>query len=201
MKPVTNTKMLFVIIFALGLPLAASADCFIEGHCEAEPNTEAPDLGAWKYTVELSWSSCDNHGLSHIDLLLGFKGHSCECEEFVFNFNDPAGNSDGVRDDDCVLFYEGEFECYGDPSLPDIHEPILKFEPIEEDCEAGPEGSGTFVFYSNWEPGPVQTPNEWLVFKAAGNGCSGPLSGVLPGLACETTASSEASWGDLKSLF
>ncbi len=196
---IQRTGRILPVILILLLPLAAMADCFIEGHCVAEPNYDYPELGAWKYTLDITWDSGDNHGLSHIDLLLGFEGHSCECEEFLFAFGEPAGVSDGLYGDDaCVLFYEGEFECHGDPSLPDVYEPILKFEPIEEDCEAGPMGGGTFVFYSDWNPEPVETPNEWLVFKAAGNQCRGPLTGELPELGCESTASNPASWGELK---
>ncbi len=199
----------FLLLLAVGLiPLTASADCFITGHSTAELNTEYPELGTWKYTIELNWDSGDNHGLSHIDLLLGFAGHSCECDEFAFGFAEPAGLSNGWgeddRDDDeepCDVYYEGEFECHGDPSLPNVEEPIIKFEPDEEDCEPGPIGSGVFVFYSNWEPEPVDTPNEWLVFKAAGNKCSGPLTGELPVLGCETVAATPASWSNLKTLY
>ncbi len=202
-------RSLFSVLAVLVLiPGAVSATCFIEGHATAEINTEYPELGTYKYTIELEWDSGSNHGLSHIDVLLGFAGHSCDCDEFNFEFTEIAGWSNGWgeddRDDDeepCEVYYEGEFECHGDPSLPGIDEPIIKFEPEEEDCEPGPVGSGVFVFYSDWEPVAVDTPNDWLVFKAAGNMCSGQVTGELPILGCETVATDPSSWSDLKSRF
>jgi len=212
MRLLFRADRLALLLLAGLIPLAASATCFIEGHCSAELNGDQPEFGTWKYTLEVEWDSGSQHGLSHFDLDLGYEGHDCDCDEFPFDFPEPAGNSDGTgegdRDDgdddgggDCPVPYEAEFECHGDPSIPGMDSPLLKFEPDEEDCEPGATGSGVFVFYSNWEPEPIDSINDRLAFKAGGETCSGPVDGELPTLGCEDVATDPSSWGDLKARF
>lgn len=200
-------------IAVLGLIAApALADCTLTGSCEAVENTVEPELGLWQYTLTVDWDTGTQHGLSHLDLLMGYENHNCECDQFSFAFPDTAGSSEGergavsykfqLRDDPCTVFYEGFFECWGDPSIPGVYEPLLKFEPYEGDgCEPGPVGSMTVVFYSDWEPVPVMMPNEWLVIKFAGYSCFGQVDGVLPQLDCIHTAAESADWSGVKSKY
>jgi len=196
-----NSLKGFALIAAvLFMPAGAMATCSIGGHCEAELNVDNPELGTWKYTLTVEWHSGNSHGLSHLDLALGFENHECDCDDFLFNFTSPAGQSDGEHRC-CTVYYDGHFECLGDPSIPGVEFPILKFEPISEDCEPDNSGDGVFVFYSDWQPKAVDTPNDYLIFKAGGNSCEGELSGVLPTLGCEHVAAGESSWGQIKTLY
>jgi len=197
-----SPKNFVAIALLMALPLTAVADCYIGGHCEAEINIDNPEIGVWKYTLTVEWDGEGTHALSHLDLLLGFGSHNCECDEFLFAFDDPAGQSDGEYDwRCCTVYYEGFFECNGDPSIPGDEGEIIKFEPYEEDCEPGKAGTGVFTFYSDWQPEEVETPNQLLLYKFGQLYCYGELTGELPVLGCEHVAADPSSWGEVKSQY
>ena len=205
MKNSTSIFLLTALLF--GVVGLAQAECELAGTCTAAVNTDEPELGYWRYTLEVDWDTGLQYALSHLDLLMGYENHNCLCEQFAFGFPSPSGWSDSdprrktnLRDDGpCTVYYEGFFECYGDPSIPGIEEPILKFEPIEEDdCEPGPQGTLVVIFYSDWPPVAVEQPNDWLVIKYAGHSCRGEVAGELPELECIYTAVEHLNWGGVK---
>ncbi len=190
------------LAIALSLPLASADQSYLVGECSAVANPDHPALGAWKYCVEVSWNT-GRHGLSHLDLLLGLEACPCVCEEFPFAAQDPAGVStgEGGQGEVCLVFYQAEWSCAGDPSL-GIGLPLIKLEPVAQgECEPGPVGEATFCFYSNWPPVAVAAPNELLALKAGPNMVTGELSGVLPDCACGMAPVSSCTWGAIKAQF
>jgi hypothetical protein len=181
---------------------ATLAECFIGGTIAAEPN---PDPGGpmWMYTLDITWDTGNNYSLSHADLILDYELGTCLCQDFAdaLSWEDPIGYSNG-NPDDCMVFYQGILECGGDPSIPDLVDIILKFEPIEDEyCEPGPTGMATFVFYSNLPPAPINEEILTVVDKYALEYCYGHLSGFFPSMACDPVESKDSSWSDLKGMF
>ena len=79
---------------------------------------------------------------------------------------------------------------------------LFKFEPIEADgCEPGPTGTGTFFFYSDLAPVPVDEEFVALVDKAGQASCSGTITGVFPAMACDPVPSTIYGLDRLKSLY
>jgi len=194
---------LTTVIACLGLFMAAPAlaECTISGDIAAEMVND-PDLGTYCYTLTVNWDTGGPHGLSHLDLLVDFEGGTCECEDFLNSISFPAiaGESDG-EPGYCVVEYEGWIECDGDPSIPGVEGILFKYEPIEEDCEPGPIGTGYFKFYSNLEPVPVDESLPLVIEKASGESCEGLITGVFPGLSCDPVSAEVTSWTHLKGLF
>jgi len=197
--------LLMCAMFGGGLAAGLSvcqAQCFLSGHCVAEPNPDDPGLGEWRYCVTLSWDTGTQHAVSHLDLLLALEGCECVCEEFSFGVPDTAGSSTGVLPTGapCTVCYYAEFECYGDPSI-GVAEPLVKFDPYDDDCGPDATGSGTFCFYTDWPPIPVELPNGLLALKAAGDTCFGELTGELPECICGGTPTQDGTWGKIKAWF
>ena len=113
---------------------------------------------------------------------------------------DVAGQSD-TETADCYVDYNAFFECDGDPSIPGVTGELIKFEPLADDCEPGATGSGTFTFYSDLPPVPVNENILALVDKAGQTSCYGQLTGVFPALACDPVGNEAQTWGTVKSLY
>ena len=199
----------FLILVLTGLAViafgaaVATAECTITGNITAEENVNGPDLGAWCYTLELVWDTGSQHALSHFNLLIDTAAGDCECEEIAdaLAWEDPAGSSDG-HPDGCTVFYEAMLECDGDPSIPGVDGILLKFEPYEgEGCEPGTTGTGIFVFYSDFEPAPIDENNLYLVDKFAGDYCSGMLTGVFPAILCDPVSNETSTWSRVKATY
>ncbi len=61
------------------------------GSCTAAPNLEAPQYGAWVYTLTLEWETAQ-HGISHIDMIVD-DGDNCTAEELLAGaFSDDRGS-------------------------------------------------------------------------------------------------------------
>ncbi len=200
------SKVIFTLALALALitlPTAALAVCTIDGVVTAEPNLAHPEMGDWMYTLHLTWDTGVQYALSHFDLVLDVPGGTCSCSTFLagLNWTNPAGSSDG-EPEICSVEYDIMLECNGDPSIPGDEGIILKFEPIEDDaCEPGPMGSGTFVFYSDLGPAPIDEDALLLIQKFAGLACAGRLSGDFPGFPCDPVGAQSATWGRIKTLY
>lgn len=180
----------------------AGATCLIAGSVSAAPNPDPSCLGAWEYTLSVTWDTGSPCGLSHLDLLLAHQGEGCDCPglDRSLNWLCPIGTSTGVPAG-CTVAYEGLLNCNGDPSV-DVTDLLLKFEPIEsEECEPGPTGQAIFTLYSNYAPAPITEPNLFLVDKFGQLVCSGQLTGVFPGLPCDPTAAETDSWGHQKTTY
>jgi len=199
-----KTKILIgmmLLVLSFGTQ-ALAGDCFIGGTITASPN---PDLMGpnWMYTMELSWDTGTNYALSHANLLLDPGLGTCTCADFqdALIWESPAGYSDGTPGG-CQVDYEAYLECSGDPSIPGVDGFLLKFEPIENgSCEPGATGTGTFVFFSNLPPAPIDEDVLSVVDKFALQYCFGHLSGDFPAMACDPVSSEESSWGNVKGMF
>jgi len=197
-----RSGLIVALIFSISVPVTVFSDCLIYGSSVAEWNMEYPELGSWKYTIVMTWHTGTAYALSHIDIQMDYSGN-CTCEEFaaVLHWLDPVGYSDGVPQG-CTVDYEAYFECNGDPSIPGIEVPLLKYEPYETgDCEPGPSGTATFYLYSDLAPATISEENLFLVDKHGQLACTGPLTGEFPGLPCDPTAKVRASWGGMKRIY
>ncbi len=185
------------------LPVAALAECTITGVVTAEANVDQPAMGDWMYTLHLTWDTDAQYALSHFNLVLDLPGGTCDCSAFAagLTWASPAGTSTGDPDG-CTIDYDIMLQCDGDPSLPGDEGILLKFEPIENDmCEPGVTGSGTFVFYSDFDPAPINEEALLLIQKFSGLSCSGYLSGEFPGFPCDPVGAESATWSRIKTLY
>ncbi len=181
----------------------ASADCIIDGSITAEMNAGDPELGAWCYTLTVTWDTGEMTALSHLDLIVDAPGGTCGCQDIAdaINFDYPAGSSDG-EPDACTVEYEAFLECNGDPSIP-IEGILFKWEPLIDDpyCEPGPVGTGQFIFYSDYAPVAVDDSLPLVAEKNDGSHCEGTIDGVFPGLECNPVATEASTWSEVKSLY
>jgi hypothetical protein len=198
-----NVVMIGTALLILAFGSGASAeDCFIGGTITASPNPD-PAGPNWVYTMVISWDTGNNYSLSHANLLLDPGLGTCLCQDFhdALDWGSPVGYSDG-NPGGCTVDYEGFLECGGDPSIPEVDGFLLKFEPIEDgSCEPGPTGTGTFTFYSNLPPAPIDEDVLSVVDKHAQQYCFGHLSGDFPAMACDPVSNEDSAWGSLKGMF
>ena len=192
-------------VLAVALMAApATADCTISGHITAAENDGDLSLGAWCYSLEMIWDTGSQTALSHLDLLIDLPGGTCECADIIeaINFADIAGWSDGDPDG-CLVEYYADIECNGDPSIPGVDGIIFKWEPMfmDDGCEPGATGMGTFVFYSDYEPVAVDDTIPLLIEKNDGQSCEGGITGVVPGIPCDPVSTQSSSWSAVKGLY
>lgn len=197
---------LLILMLILAAPAAGTDECFIVGNIEAELNGDNPEMGMWAYTLTISWNTGTPYALSHFNMILDVEFGECTCTDFAnaLNWADPGGTSTGYDSygEPCSAEYYLHLECGGDPSVPDVDAPLLKFEPDEfADCEPGSMGEGTFVFYSDYPPAPVADYQSFLVDKHSYLACFGTLTGVFPGLPCDPVGAQEFSWGSFKACY
>jgi hypothetical protein len=194
--------MLFVAVVASPCAGLAQEDCRLYGTVIAEPNPGDPALGAWLYSLIVTWDTGSQWAMSHVDLLMDEPNGHCSCSDFMsaLTWGDHIGS--GLGDPlPCLLFYDGEILCNGDPST-GTEGTILKFEPREdESCEPATAGTVHVAFYSNYPPGPIADDNLFLFDKFAGFVCYGPISGVFPMLPCDPISGEASSWGSVKSIY
>ena len=198
MKRIATVSLFTVVICAVLAPAAAHAQCSITGVITAAPSGD-PMLPEWEYTLVVTWDTGSMNALSHLDLLLDPVGGTCSCQDFqeTLVFVNPASSSDG--DVVCTVPYDAILECSGDPSIPGVDGILLKFEPDESlGCIPGVTGVGTFVFYSDQPPVPVDEDVLSLVDKFALDHCFGNLTGEFPGMACNPVPNTGSTWGGLK---
>ena len=184
-----------------GASVTARAECTITGTISAEMVDHA--LGMWRYTLELIWDTGSPYALSHANLLLDPGFGECLCVDFeeALAWEDPIGSSDGYPEG-CTVYYYGMLECHGDPSIPGVDGFLLKFEPYEyESCAPGPTGIGTFVFYSDYGPAPIDDDILSVVDKHGQASCIGTLTGEFPGIPCDPLAGEGATWTSVKELY
>ena len=180
---------------------ATMAQCDISGIITAAPSG-SPSLPAWEYTLDVTWNTGTPYGVSNISLLLDGANGTCECADFatVLTRVSPAGESTGNAAS-CGVVWDSFLECNGDPSIPGIDGIVLKFEPRSGACEPGTVGGGSFVFYSDLGPVPVNEDIISLSDKFGSSFCLGNLAGVFPGMACDPVPSLGATWGAVKGLY
>ena len=189
------------IFMLLLLPSLAFAEFQLEGTLTGELSTDDPALGSWKYTLHLVWDTGTVYGLSHVNMIVDDLG-LCDCSTVMnaLDWVEPSGYLSGDPEG-CSLDVMTDLSCNGDPSLA-LDGIFLKFEPYEiEGCEAGVSGEMTVVFYSFYPPYPIDAPNMALVDKYGQLSGWGNVSGVFPGIPCDSVAADPESWGTIKSLY
>jgi hypothetical protein len=197
------TLITLMLTFALmpGAGAIAQTECFVTGAITAEVNTD-PGYPGWKYTAVISWDTGSVYALSHLDMILDSSSGTCSCDDLANDlvFAGILGTSNGDPAD-CEVEYETFLECDGDPSIPGDEGIIFKFEPIEGDCEPGTTGTGTFAFYSDLGPAPIDEELLSLIDKFGQLTCSGYLTGQFPSLACDPVSNGANTWDAVKGLF
>lgn len=177
----------------------SSADC-VSAVSVAEFQTSGPHAGEWKYTLSVSWSGVQQ-GASNFTFVLGLDTCPCVCEDGMWTFDTPAGTSTGAdpaTGAPCVAQYVGEFNCQGNPSVPEVQGPSLQWATTAG-CDPGMAGDGTLTFYSPNAPTGPSTGDFWL--KAGPGACLGVISGQLPGCTACALPVEPRTWGEIKSLY
>jgi hypothetical protein len=192
--------IVLLLILAAGAAFAGYdkvEDCPVfNGNCVAGPNTDEPGLGAWRYEMSINWDTGRN-GVSHIDLIVD-NGENCsEADlEAGLDFATVAGQAAG--EPSCTVDFWADIEPNGDPSIPGVIEPIIKYEYADGGCELGSNGTAVLVFYSDYPPYPIQEDNLFLVEKHANRNCRGELTGEFPGLPCAPVTNENETFSGLK---
>jgi hypothetical protein len=200
-----SAGVLVVVSIYLALVSAASpavASCSISGACSVARNVSYPGMGAWQYTLTLTWDTGTRYALSHVDIILTPQNSSCGCQELAasLQFPTPAGTSTG-NPNSCAVTYDWILGCNGDPSI-HLTDLVMKLEPRDSSsCSPGTVGQGTFTFFSEYPPAQIAERNMVLVDKFGQLVCYGQLTGVFPGLPCDPTAAEPSTWGAVKSLY
>jgi len=180
---------------------SAQAQCLLTGDIQADLSGD-PGLPMYKYTLTVEWDMDSSYGLSHLDLVTDIEGGTCGCLDFEDAITVPAIGGTSTGEGGCTVEYETFLECSGDPSIPGVTGILYKFEPIEVDgCEPGPTGTGSFCFYSDLAPVPVDEEFLALVDKAGLTSCAGTITGVFPGMDCDPVPATIYGLDHLKSLY
>ena len=182
---------------AMAVDQCPTLDITVTAAVSSDPGFE----GLYKYTVTGCWD-VSQFGLSHIDFFLQLKDLECICDPRVIKFPTPGGTSTGTSDaGPCVVTYTGKYNCKGDPTVPaELAAPTVKFDTDDGPCVGAVAGSGTWVFYSPFAPGPYTVDPEGAAIKHGQGVCVGSLSGTLPMGDCATPASAK-SWGGVKAMY
>jgi hypothetical protein len=185
-----------LVMLLVAMPLSAAE---ISGTSIVEGYGEVGFEGYWRYCLDLAWDTSEmgGQGMSFVNFLIGLGECPCACSPDIILFGDVAGAGIGV--DGCELLYGGLFDCRGDPHFPEIG-PSVKFEYLDNGCEAGSTGSATVCFYSTFAPGQPLYHSDVLGIKASTNTATGDLIGVLPICMCGSPVE-DASWGVVKALY
>ena len=196
--------LLSLALASIGLarPALAVTQCAtLDMTVTAEPSLDPGFEGLYKYTVTGTWD-VTQFGISHIDFFLQLKDLECICDPRVVQFPIPGGTSDGTSDaGPCVVTYTGKYNCKGDPTVPaELTAPTIKFDTDDGPCVGAVAGSGTWVFYSPFHPGPYSEDPEGAAIKHGQGICVGMLRGTMPLGDCATPASAK-SWGGVKAMY
>ena len=200
-------RRLFLLSVALAAvafarPAAAVDTCpTLDMTVTAEPSFDPGFEGLYKYTVTGSWD-VTQYGLSHIDFFLQLKDLECICDPRVVKFPTPGGTSTGTSDaGPCTVTYTGVYNCKGDPTVPvELKAPTIKFNTDDGPCVGAVAGTGTWVFYSPFHPGPYSEDPEGAAIKHGQGVCVGMLRGNMPLGDCATPAG-PTSWGNVKAIY
>lgn len=182
---------------ALAATPCATLDMTVTASLSSDPGFE----GLYKYTVTGNWD-VTQFGLSHIDFFLQLKSLECICDPRVVKFPTPGGTSNGAMNGTpCTVNYIGKYNCMGDPTVPaELQAPTIKFDHDDSGCLPQVTGTGTWVFYSPFHPGPYTVDPEGTAIKHGQGVCVGTLSGTMPMGDCATPASAR-TWGGVKAMY
>jgi hypothetical protein len=181
---------------------AASGQDYVWGESEAWPSSDAGFQGYWKYRVSISWNvagySDPGRALSHVSIILGLDNCLDVCSDDYFAFPDTVGSSEG--EGLCTVYYYLEFDCTGDPTVPE-RSPTIKFEPYPSECEPDIAGTATVCFYSIAPPDTASTGPAHVWVKFGPDVERGLIEGPLPRCDDISTGAETSAWGAIKLLF
>lgn len=201
MSTLTLTLAAVAASFALGSGSAAAGDEVVFGKSVASLSWDKGFEGYWKYCLTISWDVNKFEGkpqdLSHISILLGLENCLRACTSGYFAFPDTAGSN--ATSGGCVVYYYVEFDCKGDPTIPD-QVPTIKFEPYQGACEPGTSGTANLCFYSLAPPKLTTTSPSSVWIKFGLNVASGSFEGSVPNCINPTNPVEQSTWGAIKSL-
>jgi len=162
------------------------SSCYIKAESNATKITDGDYAGWFLYQIDVEWSLAK--GLSHWDIILK---DGCAAPDHLIEFDIPAGYSTSEEhpDNPTALGWTGYFERNEKEYFKN---PLIRYEGpfFPPSDEPGPEGYGTFSFYSNIVP-EFGTFENVIVAKA--NGCYefGDLVGAYP--SCNVSTPEPAS--------
>jgi hypothetical protein len=200
-------KMMIALCLAAWMALvAATAVCagqdYVWGESDAWVSNDAGFEGYWKYSMSISWNvseySDPAHATSHVSILLGLDNCLDVCEDGYFLYPDTVGASTG--EGPCTVHYYLEFDCAGDPTVPDPV-PTIKFEPYPSYCEPDIAGTAWVSFYSIAPPDTESTAPAHVWIKFGQYIEKGTIDGVLPKCVDIPVSTETSAWGAIKSLF
>jgi len=204
MSPMRSNHLSLLLILSfllLSVPALAQTQAFIHGTITASQTPGQPNLGAWKYTIEMSWCTGTNLGMDHFDIMLDEIARGCSNEEIQMGVipGDTVGLAPfDVRD---AVYFQPEFMFQGDPLVPTLGQ-MLKIAPFpNQNLVPGPSGTGVFHFYSDSPPTEFEYPGLFLVDSAREFVCGGSIMGVFPGLVCDPVPTEKQNWGYIKALY
>jgi hypothetical protein len=187
---------LLAVTAVLSISAAASGQTIWGTSSATYPNDPGFE-GMWKYCLEIGWDTT-GHGLSHTVLFIGLEICPLYCDEGFFAFPVPAGTGPG--EGGCTAIYYGSFLCEGDPTMPEVDVPTIKFEYDEDiGCEPAAVGTAILCFYSVGIPTTPDVFVDYLGIKYGSNTATGDLEGVLP--SCVMSPVEAATWGGVKALY
>ncbi len=187
------TLLATTIMLSICLPAMASAQC-VGGSISSELMNSGPHAGLFKYTVSINWDT--EKGLSHVTLNCSFGECATAACGHTWEFDSPGGIGTGGDPGNCDFDFAGEFNCNGDASI-GIDEPILKWDAIDDGCEAEKTGTGTLCFYTDVPPAMGDVPV--VLVKNGQSICEDVLVGDCP-LACPIPVQ-RTTWGAVRSLY
>jgi hypothetical protein len=209
MKPLVSNRtalvslLLFAAVFA-GLAFiggSAPGREVVSGTSTAWLSSDPGFEGYWKYCLKITWDVTEYggkpHDVSHISIILNLEDCERACSPGYFAFADTAGSS--VGGDGCTIYYYTEFNCKGDPTIPEGG-PTIKFEPYTGECETGVSGTANVCFYCLAPPKLSTTFPSSVWIKFGLNVASGTLEGAMPNCIAPANSVRTSTWGAIKAL-
>ncbi len=176
--------------------------CAITAAIAAQPNTEHPELGAWRYRITVNWTCTTYRPRTNLYFesfwMLDALWSGCTCPQLgsALRWESPAGASLP----DCVVDYGASLLCEGTPVLGGGGGRVIRVAPVARTCAGDPEGGATFDFYSDYPPAlGAGVVTFWE--EEAQAVYSVDMQGSFPVLPCAPTPAHPRSWGSIKALY
>jgi len=204
MSPLRPTQLFLLLVcslLVLSIPAFAQTQANIAGDVSVSNNSSRPDLGAWEYTLTLSWDTGSGRNMSHFDIMLDEVARACSNTEIQTGF--VPGDTVGLAplDIKCDVYFQPEFMFQGDPMVSTPGQ-MMKIAPFPNQNEVpGPSGSGVFKIFSDFGPTGFEYPGLFLVDAAGDHVCSGMIMGFFPALTCDPVHAEKRNWDYVKALY
>ncbi len=180
--------------------------CTMTAAIAAEPISEHPDLGAYRYRLTVNWGCTTYRPNTNLYFetywSLDALWAECTCSELGGGLGWPSPV--GASLPDCVVDYQASLLCDGAPVLGGGGGGgggrVIGVIPAARTCAGDPEGSASFDFYSDYAPvAAVGVITFWE--EEANTAYSVELAGSFPALPCTAVPVQPATWGAVKALY